>query len=475
MVFGFRESAGERAAALVRYVGPTVAPALPGGALVASAQPDSAAPSTAERRSPEGEELVVEPAGWSDALTQAQEIKLKFGAFTYVPDPLGAMPSDLGAEATGGLAGVPVAVKDNMAVRGMPLSAGSAVMVGNIAERDAVVVERLRDAGAWVIGKAALDEFAFGTLGPGILNPAFPGLTVGGSSGGSAVAVAAGACPVALGTDTGGSVRIPAACTGVVGFKPTAGWVSNDGVIPLSWSLDTVGIFGTSVDGVATAYDAIAGAGPRAPYPSRSLEELRLAMPDEDYLRVAEDAVLGEFASTCTTLGGAVAGLEAVPLPDSDHSLNVQYLVVLAESASYHRGRWGADRVGYSDGVRIALERGDAVRASDYLVAQRARSAMRKQVEQVLARHDVLILPTMAIDPPPVGVDEVTIGDDRIEDTVSAMLRFTALFNHVGFPAISLPLVTADGVPRGLQVVGRPGEDAELLGVARLIAGILGC
>jgi aspartyl-tRNA(Asn)/glutamyl-tRNA(Gln) amidotransferase subunit A len=180
------------------------------------------------------------------------------------------------------------------------------------------------------------------------------------------------------------------------------------------------------------------------------------------------------FLEACDSLRGVVAGLEKTSLPDSDDSLHVQYLVVLAESANYHRARWGADSVGYSDGVRSALERGDAVNASSYLTAQRARTAMRVWLERVMMKHDLLVLPTMAITPPVVGAGEVTLGDGRTEDAVSAMLRFTALFNHVGFPAISLPLTAEDGVPRGLQLVGRPGADAELLGMAGSIAKTLG-
>ncbi|MFS2295682.1 MAG: amidase [Actinomadura sp.] len=474
VVFGRELSAAERAAALARHVDADMDPTCghrgearddrrPAGPAAPSRLASGRTPADAPGLPPEEAEAAVR---------RAASAQRELGAFVSVADPAaGDGSAGRAAAASTALTGVPVAVKDNIAVKGMPLTANSALLEGQVADADAAIVERLRETGAWVLGKAALDEFAFGTVGPGIVNPASPERTVGGSSGGSAAAVAAGACPIALGTDTGGSVRIPASCTGIVGFKPTSGWFSNDGVIPLSWSLDVIGLFARTVEEVAAAHAAIEGrpAHPAQPGSQVGLGSLRVAIPDEAYLRVATGTVAQTFSEACDLIRSSVATVEPVDLPDSDDALNVQYLVVLSEAACYHRHRWGSPSSGYSDGVRTALEQGDAIRADEYLTAQRARRALRRRVQAITERYDVLVLPTLAVDPPLVGSEDVTLGDGRTEKAISAMLRFTSLFNHTGHPAITVPLPTTDGVPRGLQLVGRHGEDASLLHVAGLL------
>ena len=391
----------------------------------------------------------------------------RYGAFVSVSHPaMETWQTNVRSSGTA-LTGVPVAVKDNIAVRGMSLTANSEVLHGCVAASDAAIVGRLREVGAWIVGKTALDEFAFATIGSGITNPAAPSRTAGGSSGGSAVAVASGACSLALGTDTGGSVRIPASCTGVVGFKPSSGWYSNQGVIPLSWSLDVIGLLARSVGEVAAAFSAIAGS--PAATQELGLRNLRVGVPDQHYLRVAGAAVLEAFTVGCDALRSSVRLIEPVSLPDSDDALDMQYLIVLAEAWEYHRQRWDVATAAYGDGVRSALERGGLISADQYLTAQRARTVLQARLQGLFERYDVLALPTLPIDPPLVGAEEVTLADGRVEDVVSAMLRYTALFNHAGFPAISIPLPSRDGVPRGLQLVGRRNEDGGLLRVATLI------
>ncbi|MQA76726.1 MAG: amidase, partial [Solirubrobacterales bacterium] len=197
--------------------------------------------------------------------------------------------------------GAPVALKDNIAVRGVGLSAGSAVLDGNVATEDAAVVELLRKAGAVVIGKTALDEFAFATVGRGIANPVAPGVSVGGSSGGSAAAVAAGVCDLALGTDTGGSVRIPAACCRVVGLKPTIGALPTAGVIPLAWTLDHVGLLTRTVGAAAASYRALLGRGTEGGV-SAKRSGLRLGVPSGGVLDVATTGVRQAFDAVAGAL-----------------------------------------------------------------------------------------------------------------------------------------------------------------------------
>jgi aspartyl-tRNA(Asn)/glutamyl-tRNA(Gln) amidotransferase subunit A len=470
-VFGVRVTPAERAAALARHLETETTPLLSFGWDVA-ATPRNTSPASAPaggKSLAEGELSLQETA--EAAARRAASAQDRYGAFVSVADPTAEVARAGRAGERTALTGVPVAVKDNIAVTGMSLTANSAVLKRAVADEDAAVVERLREIGALIVGKAALDEFAFGTVGPGITNPAAPGRTVGGSSGGSAAAVAAGVCPVALGTDTGGSVRIPASCTGVVGFKPTSGWFSNRGVIPLSWSLDVIGLFARTVGDLSAAFTAIAARPAAADGPE--LGSLRVAVPDDHYLRVADAGVTAAFGVACGVLRAAGAAVEPAELPDSDDALDMQYLIVLSEAAEYHRQRWDVQSAEYSEGVRTALQRGSEIRAGEYLTAQRARAVLQRRVGAVLDRCDVLALPTLAVDPPPVDAEQVTLADGRTEDVVSSMLRYTALFNHTGFPAVSIPLPTADGVPRGLQLVGRHGEDAALLRVARLIEDVL--
>jgi aspartyl-tRNA(Asn)/glutamyl-tRNA(Gln) amidotransferase subunit A len=363
------------------------------------------------------------------------------------------------------LHGIPIAVKDLIAIRGVPMTAGSAVLEGFVPERDAPVIEQLKDLGAAIVGTTALDEFAFATVGIGILNPADEGRSPGGSSGGSAAAVASGLCFGALGTDTGGSVRIPASCCGVVGLKPTVGSIPTVGVVPLAWSLDHIGVFARSVGDVAAMLGAITGIDSDVK-PREDLGNLRVGIPTNHYLRIANRELRQRFDDAMKSLSALGARTIEVDIPDSDVGVNLQYLTVLPESAAYHFGRH-ADRLAqYGEGVRAALEWGATVSATEYLDAQRVRGTMATQVSRLLSEVDVLALPTMPIAPPLIGQDEVVLEDGRREDVVSTMLRFTCLFNHTGHPAISIPVSSRASPPFGLQLVGGYLSDHSLLEIA---------
>jgi aspartyl-tRNA(Asn)/glutamyl-tRNA(Gln) amidotransferase subunit A len=370
------------------------------------------------------------------------------------------------------LHGIPVAVKDLFAIDGVPMTAGSAVLEGFIAERDAPVIKQLKDLGAVIVGTTALDEFAFATVGNGILNPADEGRSPGGSSGGSAVAVASRLCFGALGTDTGGSVRIPASCCGVVGLKPTIGSIPTVGVVPLAWSLDHIGALARSVRDAAAMLGPLTGSGTNVK-PREDLANLRVGVPTNHYLRVADGHLRQRFDHAMKALSALGARTTEVDIPDSDVGLNLQYLTVLPESAAYHFGRHADGLSRYGKGVRAALQWGATVSATEYLDAQRVRGTMAARVTRLLSEVHVLALPTMPIAPPVIGQEEVVLEDGRREDVVSAMLRFTCLFNHTGHPAISIPVGSLGDSPFGLQLIGGYLSDRSLLEIASACEAVL--
>lgn len=366
-------------------------------------------------------------------------------------------------EYRGALHGIPVAVKDLFSVEGVRLTAGSRVLDGFVAERDAPIVARLREAGAILVGTTALDEFAFATVGEGIVNPAAPTQSVGGSSGGSAAAVAAGMALATLGTDTGGSVRIPATCCGVVGFKPSFGVLSTEGVVPLAWSNDHVGILARTVPDVASVFGELTGGHWSG---ERELAGVRIGIPEAEFLGVACEEIRTRHERDVEALVGLGADITEVDIPDSSVGLSLQYLIVLPEAAAYHFGRHGDRLERYGEGVRAALEWGSSVQAIEYIDAKRVRTAMKRRIDHLFDQVEFLVLPTMPIVPPGVGTDEVRLGDGSHEDVVSAMLRYTCLFNHTGHPAIAVPDRGGDRPIHGAQFVGRRGCDIQLLGAA---------
>ncbi|MBX5465393.1 MAG: amidase, partial [Clostridia bacterium] len=389
------------------------------------------------------------------------------------------------------LEGVPVVLKDLFDVRGQPTTAGSAVRAGRRAARDAHVVRLLREAGAVLVGKVSTHEFAFGVTtdtpfhGP-TRNPWEPGHVPGGSSGGSAAAVAARVVPVALGTDTAGSVRIPAAACGVTGFKPTYGRIGRSGVVPLSWSQDHVGLLARSLEDVALVAELLAGpdpedpaahaAVPLAPGSARAavargrerpdLRGLRLGLPAgwlED--RVAP-AVEERFRALLERAGAAGARLEAVELPPAPLLALLNRVVTLAEAGAYHAPFLARAGRLYSPDVRARLELGQLVPARDYLLAQRLRGELVRQARRAAAEVDALLTPTLPLPVPRIG-QRLWFPGGRPEAVPDGLIRLTAGFSYLGFPALTLFAGTdPEGLPLGLQVVGAPGEDVRLLEVA---------
>lgn len=379
----------------------------------------------------------------------------------------------------GPLHGIPIALKDNFETRGMPATNGSQAFAGRVSARDAAVWERLRDAGAVLLGKVRMHEVAWGVDVPPTRNPWDVGRTPGLSSSGSAAAVAAGFCFAAMGTDTGGSIRIPASCCGVVGFKPTYGRVSRFGVLPHSWSLDHAGPLTRSVEDAAIVLQAVAGPDPRdpgaaaVPVPDyrRGLREeiagLRIGVPREHFFERLEPGVEAAVRQAMRDLEELGARLEEVSIPHIPYGLAAILIIELASAAAWH-DRYLHDpaaRGRYTPEVQVLLNAGKFVFATDLLKAQRLRRVLMDEVRAALRAVDVLATPTLPLVAWQVDRTTARIGDQD-EHVLHACWRYTYPFNLTGLPAISVPCGLAGGMPAGLQVVGRPFGEATVLRVA---------
>src|SRR4051812_3191062 len=371
----------------------------------------------------------------------------------------------------GPLHGVPISIKDLLDVRGIPTTAASHVRDGHVALRDATSITHLRQAGAVFLGKTNLHEFAFGTTNEdsafGVArNPHDPSRSPGGSSGGSAASVAAGMALATIGTDTGGSIRIPAAACGIVGFKPSFGDVSIDGVVPLSRTLDHVGPLTQSVTDASLVYHALMGdaaARPPAPMP---IHGLRLTVPRKYFCDLLDDDVRARFEETLDRLRAAGAHLDEIDLHHAAEIAPIYLHLVMGDAAAYHAATLAAMPERYTAPVRIRLEMGRYVMAVDYVRALAGRERLKREVDAALSQHDALILPTLPIPAPPIGAATMAVGSTA-EPVRNLMLRLTQLFNVTGHPAISIPCGrTSAGLPCAAQLVGGLRQTDELLRVA---------
>ncbi len=370
----------------------------------------------------------------------------------------------------GPLHGRTISVKDLIDVKGFPTTAASRVRAGHMADADATLVTRLREAGAVLIGKTNLHEFALGTtsdesaFGP-VRNPHDPSRSPGGSSGGSGAAVAAGMGWASIGSDTGGSIRIPASACGVVGLKPTFGEISLVGVVPLSVSLDHVGPLAQNVSDAWAVYDALIETAQPSPVP-RSIDAVRVGKLSGYFLETLDGEVRARFEEALgrvSDAGASIVDVDLGRLPDI-HTTYVN--VSLTEAYAYHAEALAKVAGEFSDSVRSRLEMGGKISRDDYVQAQGDRAQMRSAVDNALSTCDVLVLPTMPIPPQKVGATEAVI-DGRAEPLRPLTLRLTQLFNLTGHPAISLPCGhTREGLPCGFQIVGRRQQTPELLQVA---------
>ncbi len=368
----------------------------------------------------------------------------------------------------GELHGVPVAVKDIIDTAGLRTTMGSRHFATHVPERDATVVARLRAAGAVIVGKTTTHEFAYGPTGDLAANgpagnPHDPTRMAGGSSAGSAAAVAAGLVPLALGTDTGGSVRIPAALCGVVGVRPTFGRIPTTGVFPLSWSLDSVGPLAGSVADVAVGFRCLTGTreGPARPAPA-----LRLGVPGDAWFARVDGRVAAAVDALIERLVAAGATAVPVPVPDAEELTRIYRTVQSAEAVSIHLDRINHAPELFEPETYARLCTAAQVPAWDYARSLRRLGELRAQAVARLAGLDLLILPTVPILAPPIGARDIDVGGGWTTPR-DALLAFTAPWSVLGLPAVSVPL--AAELPVGAQLVGLPGADEELLAAAAVV------
>jgi aspartyl-tRNA(Asn)/glutamyl-tRNA(Gln) amidotransferase subunit A len=378
----------------------------------------------------------------------------------------------------GPLHGVPVSIKDLFDIKGVPTTAASRVREGHVAAADAPVIMRLRQAGAVLIGKTNLHEFAFGTtneesaFGPA-RNPHDPSRSPGGSSGGSAISVATGMALASLGSDTGGSIRIPAAACGIVGLKPMYGEVPLDGVVPLSRTLDHAGPLTLSVTDARIVYSALVGKTPPPPT-SRPNTTLRIGVPRAYFCELLDDDVRKAFEEVLQRFAAAGATVEEVKIPHATLTAPVYMHLSFAEAAAYHAATLETMPDRYTAPVRLRLEMARTVLAEDYVRALEGRARLTREVDDALHGRDVLALPTLPIPAPPIGAVSMPVGPSS-QPVRSLMLRLTQLFNLTGHPAISLPCgLTSQKLPIGLQIVGRRMQTELLLEVALRLEQNLG-
>ena len=373
----------------------------------------------------------------------------------------------------GPLDGVILSIKDLFDVAGESTRAGSKILAdAPPAAADATVVRRLRAAGAVIIAKTNMSEFAFTGLGinphygtPG--NPADRARIPGGSSAGAAVAVADGMCEIAIGSDTGGSVRLPAALCGVVGFKPTKWRIPTDGAFPLSYTLDSIGPLASSVAACANADAAMAGEEPR-PLELAPLEGLRIGIAQGLPLRALDETVSARLFEAINELGRANVQLspELFPLFDDMARINSKVSIAVAEGYAIHRERLATRGEDFDPLVRARLQSARDFSAADYIALVRERAALVHAMDARLTDLDALVLPTVAVVAP-------TIAECANLDAALArnllVLRNTAIVNFFDLSAISLPLPRGDGLPVGLMLVARNGQDRKLLRIAAAV------
>ncbi len=367
------------------------------------------------------------------------------------------------------LKGVPYACKDLFDVRGIETTAASRVLAGNVASADADAVERMNRAGAIFIGKNNLHEFAYGATGENRIhgtppNPYDPARLAGGSSSGSAAAVGFGLCPAALGTDTGGSVRAPAALCGLVGFKPTLGRISTDGVIPFCWTMDHVGCLTRSAADAALLFETLAQ-DPR-PLPQVKLRGLRIGIPQTFFFDRCDSEILDAVDALMTFLRAAGARFEKLRMPSMEYTRTVALTIQMPEALSYHNRHLEERGDLYSPDFRAGLALGQCLLAEQYVRALRLAETYRREMARVFTDIDLLLTPACPVIAPEIGATEVAV-DGIAEPAGNAITRYTSFFNLTGQPALTLPVgLHSRGLPMGAQLIGRPHADEFLLACA---------
>ncbi|WP_287313766.1 amidase [Mesorhizobium sp.] len=375
----------------------------------------------------------------------------------------GAIDARIQAGEALALAGLPFVVKENCDTVGAPCSAGLSFRLGYRPTTDSWITAKLRAAGAIILGVAVSDPGAFDVRTLDVTHPLDPSLTVGGSSGGSAAALAAGFCLGAIGTDTGGSIRIPSACCGTVGLKPSYGALPMDGVFPLVTSLDHVGPMARSVEDVELIWQALVGREPAPASPPRRVGY------DPAWVDIADKLTRDGFALGLRNLKEQGIDVVRIALPELNAVAETHSRIFLVEAAAYHLAHHGGEIDTYPDVARNWFATARDMPVGVYVDACAKRLALARHVDACLAEVDAIVAPTLCVSRPPRDGASVTIAGAK-HDFTRGLVRLTSLFDHTGHPAIACPIADGSSVlPPSMQVVGRHGEEAAILRIAKLI------
>lgn len=421
----------------------------------------------------------ISPVELTDAcLGRIERLNPRLNAFITLTAET-ARAEALAAEKSSGqfgpLHGVPIALKDLFDTAGVRTTGASKILADRVPEEDATVTTRLRRAGAVLLGKLNMHEFAYGVsndnphFGPA-RNPWDTDRIPGGSSGGSGVAIAAGLCLGTLGSDTGGSIRIPSSLCGIAGIKPTYGRVSRSGVLPLSWSMDHVGPMARTMRDCALLLGVIAGHDPRDPASAdvpvpdylsgidAGVRGMRIGLPRRYFFEQVDDQVSAAVEAAAEILRSEGAEVRDVDVDQIELAGVAGGTILVSEAAAYHQ-RWLRERPDdYGEDVRQRLLMGELYPATAYINAQRTRALLRESFLRTLADVDLLLAPATPITAPPIAGFST--------DVRASLTRFTTPINLVGLPALSVPCgFDLAGLPIGMQIIGRPFDEARLFQV----------
>jgi aspartyl-tRNA(Asn)/glutamyl-tRNA(Gln) amidotransferase subunit A len=378
----------------------------------------------------------------------------------------------------GPLHGIPIAIKALYDIKGVKTTACSKVRATYVADADSTVVRKLREAGAVILGTVTTYEFAFGFDSPPTRNAWNVDHIPSGSSGGTAAAVAAGLCFAGTGTDTGGSIRTPAAANGIAGIKPTYGRVSKAGIAVLSWSLDHPGPIAKTVNDLAILLRIISGPDPKDPHTKDlavpdytkaiggNIRDMKIGLPTNYFFDDIQSSVGEAVTDAVNRLEKLGAVIVPIAIPGVDGIVDSWLPIAMAEAAVYHQHNFRAKADLYGDEVRRLLEAGELTLATTYINALRVRFAWNSSLREAMRDVDVIVTPTLPNTAMRVGETVSTIGSKE-ETVVAVSARFCAPFNMAGLPAASIPCGFApNGLPIGLQIVGKPFDEGTVLKVA---------
>jgi aspartyl-tRNA(Asn)/glutamyl-tRNA(Gln) amidotransferase subunit A len=380
----------------------------------------------------------------------------------------------------GPLHGIPVGIKDLYDIAGIATTASSAVRADYVPTEDSAAVASLREAGAVIVGKTHTHEFAYGITTPTTRNPWDLDRVPGGSSGGSGAAIAAGGCLMAMGSDTGGSIRIPASLCGTVGLKPTYGRTSRFGVTSLSWSLDHVGPLTRTVRDAAVVLGLIAGPDARDPATvdvavpdytagvDDGVSGMVLGVPTSFFFDEIDPEVEGSVRRAVEALEQQGARIQEVDLPYPEQYMAVEFGICLPEASAYHQEMLRSRGELYTEDVRLFLETGELLLATDYLKALRVRRVVQEGWRRAFEGIDALIAPSLPMTAAEVGRDTISWPSGTEEPITSTYVRLSCPADITGLPAMSVPCGTdSRGLPIGLQIIGRPFDETTVLRVGQ--------